>query len=73
MNLPQFLRAALEPATQVKQAVIPASVSAGSASVSFFVSTLPYVQWAAGVLAALSALVAIAWVVYQWRLKRLGR
>jgi hypothetical protein len=53
----------------VKDAAIAAVVSAGSAGTSFFVATLPVVQWLAAVVAVISGLVAIALGVtklHQW-------
>ena len=43
-----------------KDAVISAAVSGGAAGASWFVKTLPVVQWCAAVVAIVSGLIAIA-------------
>ena len=44
----------------VKDAVISAGVSLGSAGTSFFVATLPVVQWFAAAVAVIAGLITIA-------------
>lgn len=44
---------------EVKTAFAAASVSTGSAATSFFVATLPIVQWSAAAVAVISGVVAI--------------
>ena len=54
----------------LKDAAIAASVSIGSAGTSFFVATLPVVQWLAGAVAIISGIIAILLGVTklrQWR------
>ena len=54
----------------VKSVVTFFGLSGGTALSSFFVDTLPVVQWCAGVTAILSGLVGILWVVVQFRRSR---
>ncbi len=46
--------------TQEAQAVASAGVSATSAGASFFVATMPYLQWGAALVAIIAGIFAIA-------------
>lgn len=50
----------------IQRAVVPAAVSGGSATVSFFASTLPVVQWCAGAVAIVSGLLGASWAALKW-------
>jgi hypothetical protein len=57
----------------LKRAVAPAATSAGSTVVSFFAYSLPVVQWLSAVIAIVSGVLAIVWVVIQIRDRLRGR
>lgn len=49
----------------IKRAVAPAATSVGSTIVSFFVQSLPFVQWLSAAVAVVSGVLAIVWVLVQ--------
>lgn len=51
----------------LKRAVAPAATSVSSTIVSFFVQSLPMVQWLSAAVAIVSGVLAIVWVVIQIR------
>ncbi len=55
------------PMEELKAVVTFAGVSASTAIMSFFVATLPVVQWFAALTAVVSGTTGVLWIVVQYR------